>query len=529
MPCQPRAGAHGARVDRALAAVGVLAPQHAGPADGLVVRVRELGQRHADAARRGRAAPRPRGWRTAAGPPRRRPTASPRAASTASRYGISSSASRAQLGQPRAQRLALGGEARALGLRRVALGLDGAQPRSNATAPTTTRTTASTTATITRGNGVTPITPWWHDSCGGPRDDPVACSFSTAIPTAAGTSSRSRTRSRGPRSGAARAATSRCLGRPGLARARRAAADGRRLGRLRRRALPQRDLRQRRARARAAAAARRATSCRSARARSRSASASGPRRRLPTRRAGAGERAPVTSRPRSAGCSRRLPSARERGAAPLQPRDRGRSSGISLDTVKGTLSVLFERFGLDGAAAERQARRARRPGARASAVVDPRERVVAQPGDPHRALVGGQRVGVEADVDRLARRLERLRVEDDDACCRCGWRRTGARRPARTAPGCGPPSRCAGCRSRRRRARSRPRRRASPTGRRRRSASRSAADGQRRPVRERGRPGFRRASLSVRSLTTQIAPPPVTSPPTPSGTVIVWIRWPARS
>ena len=47
------------------------------------------------------------------------------------------------------------------------------------------------------GNGVTPFTPWWQVSCGTRRDDGGTCSSPIAIPTASGSSSRSRARCHG--------------------------------------------------------------------------------------------------------------------------------------------------------------------------------------------------------------------------------------------------------------------------------------------------------------------------------------------
>ena len=135
----------------------------------------------------------------------------------------------AHLGQPRAQRLALGLEPRPLGLLRVALGLDGAQPREGDRASDHTRTTASTTATITAAMVSLRSTPWWHESCGGPRDDPVGVFLLYRDPDGrrhlfAAPGCARAGHDRPPRELRRRAH----LGRPGVARARRAAADGRR-------------------------------------------------------------------------------------------------------------------------------------------------------------------------------------------------------------------------------------------------------------------------------------------------------------
>ena len=195
-------------------------------------------------------------------------------------------------------------------------------------------------------------------------------------------------------------------------------------------------------------------------------------------------------------------------AAPASNRQIADELVVSVDTVKGTLSALFELFGLSALPQNQKRADARGPRApAASAVADPRERVVAEPRDPERLLVGDQRVGVDPDADRVLRGLQACRDRARARRWCCGWRRTRDLPPGANAwdrcrrrPG-GP------ARGRARRGRSCPGPRGSPTRRGRRSSSKAAAR-QRRPVDGHGRARRMRASVFVSRLTTQMCPRP---------------------
>ena len=255
-PLPAAAGAHGTRVDRPPAAVGVLAAQHAGPADRLVVGVGEIGQRHADQVvaaeqRRARGAREPQRARLVDGP---QPVLG----------GVDRVAVRGQpvdlipqLGDLGPQRLALRRQPRALGLDGVAL-----RPQPAAARPPRPRRPRP---------GPPPARPpgsrrqWCHSI-----QTLVACTHAARRATIVTVFLVYRDLDHGEQLHELQAAAPRVtIGRrpssdvalPWDDEVSRVHAElrphGQRVGRPRRRALPQRDVRQRRARPRPAPAARR--------------------------------------------------------------------------------------------------------------------------------------------------------------------------------------------------------------------------------------------------------------------------------
>ena len=130
---------------------------------------------------------------------------------------------------------------------------------------------------------------------------------------------------------------------------------------VRRGPLAQRHVRQRRARPRPAPAARRRRDHR--RRHADLVLRAARRRRVATRRAASRRSLAVDVTARSGACWWRSAGrcSSSRYAAPASNRQIADELVLSVDTVKGTLSALFERFGLDRPAAEPEARRARRP------------------------------------------------------------------------------------------------------------------------------------------------------------------------
>ena len=339
---------------------------------------------------------------------------------------------------------------------------------------------------------------------------------------------------RASRSAAARAATSRCRGTTRChACTRSSSGMGADWVICRRRPLAQRHVRQWRAPARPASARRRrrphgrrhaVSLCARAGAvpdhdPDAPARARGARRRHP-------RPAPRTGRAQPAAARRR------RYAAPASNREIADELVLSVETVKGTLSALFERFGLTDLPqnAKRAALAARAlellvSGSRsASACCRPaRSPRPSARRRPSRRGSGATSIGVAGRAQRVGlEHDDRVVVAAGDEHAPAGDDRVGRRAPGASRRRCGP--------SWPRPWPPRPRRASSPTARRRRSARLADLAGQRRPVHELiGARASTARPCWCSALTTQTAPAAATSPPMPSRTAIDCAARPARS